>query len=168
MLEFGKCFGDKKMFCLHGQGDDATLEESVCFHASQKMQVPFSMSSISGSGGGSGGGLKLNEATQIGSDGFRNGKTHTMIIELKDVNLVNTISFGPDMARFWHFCPKRFVGHSYFSYKIQISKDNEIWNTLFDFREMDCYFDQILKFPTQAVRYVHMYTLYSGACTFYG
>lgn len=100
--------------------------------------------------------------------GQKRANSHrTTTVELNDVHLINKITFRP-----FTFSPSS-TRHSgtgssdvsgllpsttcqanqwCFSYKIHISKNKENWETLFDFSGMDCYFDQILQFPTQAVK----------------
>ena len=89
----------------------------------------------------------------------------TISVELNDVYLLNTISFRPfsyspgstqvsgtRSTSVSDLLPSTNMNQWCFSYKIRISKTKDNWETLFDFSEMDCYFDQILQFPTQAVK----------------
>ena len=86
-------------------------------------------------------------------------------VELNDVYLINTISFRPfsyspsstqnsgtRSTSVRDLLPSSQMNQWCFSYKIHISKSKDNWETLFDFSEMDCYFHQILQFPTQAVK----------------
>ena len=70
------------------------------------------------------------------------------MVELSDIYLINTIA----VIAFPTSIRSAPLSQWQVSYKIKISKNKETWETLFDFSEVDCYFNQTLKFPTQAVR----------------
>ncbi len=81
----------------------------------------------------------------------------TKMIEFSDVHLINTIkilAFPEKLASISSSSPVDYspLNQWQFSYKIQISKDKESWETLFDFSEVNCYFSQTLRFPVQAVK----------------
>ena len=88
-----------------------------------------------------GGGLSLG-------GGVKAVAPSTKMVELSDIYLINTIT----VAAFPTSICSAPLSQWQVSYKIKISKNKETWETLFDFSEVDCYFNQTLRFPTQAVR----------------
>lgn len=80
------------------------------------------------------------------------------MVEFSDVHLVNTIRISAFPEKQSNSLPVTLgpadnpLIQWRFNYKIRISKDRETWETLFDFTGLDCYFNQTLRFPTQAIK----------------
>ncbi len=82
----------------------------------------------------------------------------TKMVEFSDVHLVNTIKISAFPEKQSNSLTVTLgpadnpLIQWRFNYKIRISKDRETWETLFDFTGLDCYFNQTLHFPTQAIK----------------